>query len=212
MSALVRWAPTLAASADDLLNFGPQAARVRALLEFIPTMSDDAHRLSRAMTRYQPPNPGGGAESPMNVAAWDATVTGNRGGERTAAWKAVRSVTPFTGLHETEPVWDATKAEVVSDLLDPRTYRQLTNPLATGRAFDVLRPRSPENFLDVVRGLDERSLVRQPVDVLSARALARDPQREALMEVINAIAGNTGYADTGYDSLAELVEAARLLG
>lgn len=217
---LVRWLPKIAeATAKDIARYGPNAARVRSILDFLPTMSDDAARISRD------------AYKGTDAAAWSAADAAADAAvspvARDAAWSAARFPARYPAYNAALdaardaargaawfPAGEAAVGESVSDLIDPRTYRTLTNPLAIGRALDVLRPRAPENFLDVVRGLGERGLVRQPVDVLSARTLARasDPERQALMEVINAIAGESGYADTGYDSLAELIEAARLLG
>lgn len=205
---LVRWLPQIArASAEDIARFGPQAARMRGLLDFLPTMSDDAARISAPAWDA--------ARSAAYKAAQNAAENAARYvAERAARNAAVDAADKAARRAARGAAYDAAMGEVVSDLIDPTTYRTLTNPLASGRALDVLRPRAPENFLDVVRGLGERRLVAQPVDVLSARTLARAPksEREALMEVINAIAGDTGYADTGYDSLAELIEAARLLG
>lgn len=202
---LVRWLPQIArASAEDIRRFGPQAAQVRSILDFLPTMSEDAARVSRS-ARFPAYD---AAEFAARDAAWlaerDAALSAASGAAYNAAWDAASEVASGAGIGES-----------VSDLIDPKTYRTLTNPLAIGRAFDIVQRRgAPENFLDVVRGLGERRLVTQPVDVLGARTLARasDPERKALMEVINAIAGDTGYADTGYASLAELIEAARLLG
>lgn len=210
---LVRWLPQIAeATADDIAQFGSQSARVRALLDFLPTMSDDAARISEA----------------ANDATWQATDEAMRyEAKSSAAKRAALDATKAAQLAALDAAdyaardsaWSAARnaswGEVVNNLISPTDYRTLTNPLATGRAFDIVQRRgAPENFLDVVRGLGDRSLVTQPIDVLGARALARatKSEREALMEVINAIAGDTGYADTGYGSLAELIEAARLLG
>jgi len=205
---LVRWLPQIVeATADDIARYGPQAGRVRSLLDFLPTMSDDAATLSSAARDA-------GNNAAWNVArnaAWNAARNAAMDAERNAAMDAAMDAA-WIAARARGAARRAARGEVVNDLVTPDVYRKLTNPLAAGREFDVLRPRAPENFLDVVRGLGERGLVTQPIDVLGARTLARDPQREALMEAINAIAGDTGYADTGYDSLSDLIEAARLLG
>lgn len=207
---LVRWLPQIAeAAADDIARFGPNAARVRGLLDFVRNMSDDAAIVAKE-ARLET---GAKVKDAMSVA--DTATQRIRGGAEHNAWEDAQYLSRIPGMGSSRfAARDAALAEVNSDLLSGETYRAITNPLAAGRAFDVLRPRAPENFLDVVRGLSERRLVTQPIDVLGARTLARAPksEREALMEVINAIAGDTGYADTGYGSLAELIEAARLLG
>lgn len=206
---LVRWLPQIAeATARDIARFGPQAVRVRGLLDFLPTMSEDAARISDDAANV--------ADDAARYAARDASSEGTRYDAVRAAWSAVRdALNDFARYDARGAAYDAALGESASDLIDPRTYRTLTNPLATGRAFDIVQRRgAPENFLDIVRGLGDRRLVTQPIDVLGARTLARasDPEREAMMEVINAIAGDTGYADTGYESLAELIDAARRIG
>jgi hypothetical protein len=214
---LARYGGDVAASADDLARFGPEAAKVRALLSFLPTMSGDARELSGQAWIHSP--------NAAQEAAWDVVDAAARGEWRSdglprALLNTRNAVKKSPGLLPLSfnAMEDAAAGQVTSRLIDPQTYRTLTNPLATGRAFDVVRRREPENFLDVARGLGERGLVQQPMDVLGARTLARaaDPEREALMEVIDAIVGNTGYADsyadTGYDSLTDLIESARLLG
>lgn len=216
---LVRWLPQIArATADEVARFGPQAARVRGLLDFIPTLGPEGRIIAGSSLDNMPSS----VRDPAVNSAWNAAVDHIRVNARDDASNSARRAL-YTSLGKGEKFDDAAAAEamrmaawgeVLSDVVEPQSYRTLTAPLAAGRAFDVLRPRAPENFLDVVRGLGERGLVQQPVDVLGARTLARasDPERRALMEVIDAIAGDAGYADTGYDSLAELIEAARLLG
>ena len=207
MSALIRWLPQLArASANDLARYGDEAARVRTLLDFLPTMSADARELARDAWNASTWDARSVAEDAARSAAYAADRLDARDYVFADVNKAAKEGSQFAAL-------DAAAGEIVNDFITRSNYRILTNPLATGRAFDVLQPRSPENFLDVVHGLADRKLVRQPLDVLNARTLARAPKSEqqALMEVINAIVGNDGYDDTAYTSLADLIELARRL-
>lgn len=171
MSALVRWLPQIArASADDIARYGPEAARVRTLLDFISTMSQDAASIN-AVKGALPHKPFDAAI----LAAWDNKRIDARRNAMNAADAAIKGVAGNANIAY-YPAWGAAAAEVVNDLITPDAYRALTNPLAAGRAFDVLRPRSPENFRDVVRKIGERDAIRQPLDVLTARTIARSPQ------------------------------------
>jgi hypothetical protein len=209
----------------DIARFGPEAPKkLRALLDFLPTMSDDARAVSGDAWLHSGSADHDDAWKTSIMAAKGrraapdgSTFVGTADGDGMSALRnaqdaaqALGGVLPFSPL----AAGDAATGLLTSRFIDPQTYRVLTLPLATGRALDVVRPHAPENFLDVVRGLGERGLVQQPVDMISAQtlAIASDPERKYLMEVINAIAGDTGYADTSYDSLTELISAARLLG
>mgnify|MGYP003659818410 CR=1 FL=1 len=186
---LARHADDVAASAADLEKFGPQAARVRALLDFIPTMSDDAVRTSGVAERAAESGAAYDASrSAASDAAWNAThgaaygaaygaasdaayraaggAKGNAG--RTAAWTAARDAAR-------DAAYGAAMGDVAGDLISPEHYRALTNPLAAGRAVDLLRAR-PRNqgtpFLDVVRNMGERGALTGPRDVVVASRLA----------------------------------------
>lgn len=199
---LVRWLPEIAGAwADDIARFGPQARRVRTLLDFIPTMSDEAAKLSDATSLSNDAFNAAGYDA--GRAAWDAA----REDAQDAAYDAARYAARNGARNA---AGNAAWGEVANDLITPDVYRTLTNPLAIGREFDVLRPQSPDNFLDVVRGLGERRLVLQPSDVEAARTLARDPQREALMEFINGMTDGRGYGP-GFNSLDELINVARII-
>lgn len=161
---LVKWLASqgddVVVSADDLAEFGPQAAKVRALLDFIPTMSDDAARVSRVARDA--------AGDAAYYAARDAARDAARGTAGDAAYYVAR-----------DAARDAASGEAVGDLISPENYRILTNPLAAGRAVDVLgsRPRNQGTpFLDVVRNMGERNAITGPRDVVVASRLAKSPE------------------------------------
>ena len=201
MSALVRWLPKLAvASADDIARFGPQAARVRSLLDFIPTMSDDAARASRVAR--------GAAWDAADDAAW--SVAGDaarsaasrlaRGAARDAAWNAADDAAWSVAG---DAARGAADAEVVSDFLSPENYRILTNPLAAGRAVDVLAPRYKDTpFRELLQELVSKRLITQPSDVLSVGRIARSP--EDIVEIAMTLIADGVPVDEAY-RMARLV-------
>jgi len=181
---LVRWLPQIAeATADDIARFGPNAARVRALLDFLPTMSGDAQAVSRKAWHFSGPDfdeailgiyRPRGVDIPLNRIRQSNEASSD-------AYDLARSIGPMTA-----PAELAGRAESLAMPENIAAYTSLTNPLAAGRAVDVLRPRSPENFLDVVRGLGERGAIQQPLDVLAARGFARSPEevRDIALQLI----------------------------
>lgn len=163
---LIKWTPKIAeATADDIAEFGPQAARVRALLNFIPGMSEDAAKISGSS--YGTPK---AAELyPARTAAWDVVDSAsNRSAELTSAWNAAGDTARVSAL-------DAASAEVVSDLITPQVYRTLTNPLASARALDRLAGRAPESFVPIARGMGDRGLVTAPADIVTALRISKLP-------------------------------------
>ena len=169
MSALVRWLPKLAvATADDIARFGPNAARVKTLLDFIPTMSEDAARMSYNMydlNMHAQYDRWGNALYPDPLDA-------ERAIERRSARYAAG---------------DAARAEVTSDIITPEYYRLLTNPLAMGRAVDVLAPRYKDTpFREMLQELGRKKVIMQPSDVLAVGRIARSPEdiREIAMTLI----------------------------
>ena len=201
---LVKWlakqADDVAASADDLKRFGPNAVRVRSLLDFIPTMSDDAARAS-------------GSVRASRGAAYEAVNAAARRAARGAASNAARDVAYNTARYDAydaagDAGWDAASAEAISDFIDPNTYRILTNPLATGRAVDILgnRPRNQGlPFYDIVRQLGESGVLRTPRDVVVASRLAKAPDnvREVALFLMNN--------NTSGMTLQDILTNARLL-
>lgn len=172
------------ASADDLSEFGPNAARVRALLDFIPTMSDDAVRASNAAhsaaSSYEYDAAIDGAHSNAYDNAGDAAYDAAPAGAGDAVYHATYGprYAGATG-DATAGAYNAALGDIAGDLISPENYRILTNPLAAGRAVDLLRAR-PRNqgtqFLDVVRSMGERGALTGPRDVVVASRLAKSPE------------------------------------
>jgi hypothetical protein len=168
------------ASTDDLAQFGPQAAQVRALLSFLPTMSDEAVRASGAsMDAVR----GAASNAPRDAslgAAWNAAMDASGRASRGAAWDAAGDAAmDASGRASRGAAWDAARASVVGDLISPENYRTLTNPLATGRAVDLLgsRPRNQGTpFLDVIRKMVDGRAITGPRDVVVASRLAKSPE------------------------------------
>ena len=204
-SNLIKWTPKiLKASADDIAEFGPQAARVRALLNFIPGISDDAAKISDAARRaaFNPSM----RDAPSYAAldkAWDAGLDASRD----AAWGA-------SIIAAEDAVWDTTRSaaydaarkasstEVVSDLITPQVYRTMTNPMASARALDRLAGRAPESFVPIARNMGERGLVSAPADIVTALRVSKLPQEQQSL-VMNLV-------DSGM-TIEDAIAAARAL-
>ena len=191
-SSLIKWTPKiLKASADDIAEFGPQAARVRALLNFIPTISDDAAKISKA------------ARNPASYKAWgearyeadDAALRSRR----KASWDAATDVGWDVSRNAS---MDAAASEVVSDLITPEVYRTMTNPMASARALDRLAGRAPESFVPIARDLGERGLVSAPADIVTALRVSKLPQKQQTLVM--------GLVDMGM-TIEDAVAAARAL-
>lgn len=173
---LVKWGPEVVASADDISKFGPQAGRVRQLLDFLPTMSDEAARVSD------------NANLTGSVDAWAKARVSARNASKpytsNAAEHAQKAALSRGAYHE------AAIGTAVNDLIPPEFYRTLTNPLAAGRAVDLLRNRTRYQgtpFLDVVQDLSELGAIANPRDVVRAGRLAQqeDPVRKIAMMLVD---------------------------
>ena len=220
-SGLIRWTPNIVeVSADDIARFGPQAARVRALLNFIPTMSDDAIQIGRAA--YDPAGAAAlyGKDDAYSMArheVYDAAYGAARGKayHRASAEASNAAVNPVystvTGSSRRagamradalKAASDAGEGEVVSDLITPEVYRTLTNPMASVRALDRLAGRAPESFVPIARDLGERGLVAAPSDIVSAFRISKLPPHVQPLV--------TGLVDSGL-TLEEAIAAARAL-
>ena len=223
---LVKWlanqADDVAASADDLQRFGPQAAKVRSLLDFLPKMSDDAARVSGSMYNAVDDVAFNAANNAADNAAFNAARNNANYAARSDAWDALddntydaaRNALRYDAHYAADHAANATS---VGDLIDPNTYRILTNPLATGREADIVNMNAPENFMGILRNLNERSLIMNPQDVRSARKLAdlSDYERDPVMEYINTLIENDYYGyrypGSAYKSLKQMIKAARLI-
>jgi hypothetical protein len=225
---LIKWlanqADDVAASADDLKRFGPQAARVRSLLDFIPTMSDDAARASGSAYNAVDDVAINAASNDAHYAVWNnvrnyadnAARDAARGAASNAGWDAVdgdtydaaRNALRYDAHYAADYAANATS---VGDLIDPNTYRTLTNPLATGRAVDILgnRPRNQGlPFYDIVRQLGDSGVLKTPRDVVAASRLAKLPNnvRETALTILTDPNGTYTLQD-----LKGLLSSARLL-
>jgi hypothetical protein len=193
---LIRWTPKIAeASADDIARFGPQAARVRALLNFIPGMSDDAAKISDAAW--------GSAWGPARRAKRDASRKAAMDASRYEAWgSAYDALRDRAWGPAREAAVDAAGTEVVSDLITPEIYRTVTNPMASARALDRLAGRAPESFIPVARDLGERGLVSAPADIVTALRVSKLPQQQQSLVM--------GLVDSGM-TIEDALLAARAL-
>jgi hypothetical protein len=155
-------------------------------------MSDDAVRASNSASNAAWGDAWFAAKGDAWDAAYDAARDAAMGDARDAAWNAV-------GDAAKGDAWDAAldaalgaapraaEVEVVSDLISPENYRILTNPLAAGRAVDVLAPRYKDTpFREMLQELAPRSAITQPSDVLGVGRIARSPEeiREIAMTLI----------------------------
>jgi hypothetical protein len=228
VSALVRWLPELAvATADDVARYGRNAARVKTLIDFIPTMSDEASEI--AARAYDVPSgvvfpPGAMApDDAMRRVQRRAIDLGRRDQFMNAAEDADYSTVYRPGFEDSagwdpdeyqsvaDIQWrldhaagDAAVAESLSDLLGTQYYQHFTNPLATGRAVDVLRPRYKNTpFRELLQELSPNLVLAQPTDVLGVGRIARSP--EAVRDIALQLLKDGGM------TVEEAYNAARLL-
>jgi len=214
---LVKWlvnqADDVVASADDLAEFGPQAAKVRSLLDFIPTMSDDAARASDAAYNASyddawDADARAGLTASINSArnaSYAAAINAARNASYTAARDAARNAAYNAAR---DAAHNAARGEAVSDLMTPKNYRLLTNPLAAGRAVDILgnRPRNQGlPFYDIVRQMGDSGLLKTPRDVVIASRLAKAPDN--VLETALFLMNN----NTSGMTLQDILTNARLL-
>jgi len=207
VSNLIKWTPKIAeASSRDIARFGPQAARVRALLNFIPGMSDDASKISRN-SWYAARDAANDAADAAERTVWGATrnMSGDaaRGASRGAAMnEAMDAIYDASRIMALDPALDAASTEAVSDLITPEVYRTITNPMASARALDRLAGRAPESFIPVARDMGERGLVSAPADIVTALRVSKLPQQQQSLVM--------GLVDSGM-SLEDALAAARAL-
>jgi hypothetical protein len=214
MNKLIQWVPEiLQATDEDILRFGPQAARVRALLNFLPTMSDNAARVSNAAwddaTRKAAwINANDAAWNAARNDAWDAATHMARNAASKAGMVAAHdaarvgaSDSAIYAAHKAawEGARDAAWAEVVNDLIEPETYRILTNPLNAGRVYDLRAPEAGSEFMRLIRELRPRSVD----DVERLADLSVDPRAQGIIELLSSLEGGM--------PLAAKIDAARRL-
>jgi hypothetical protein len=216
---LIRWGKKIIPATDDeIARFGPQAARVEALRSMAYKLSDDAKRISKDSRdlivnkdkfRY-------------NQASDRSSATARNAGREEQFDNAFYggyedlSSGPGNDGYIGTALADALGAESVSDLLVPGVlknikthktdlsdYKLLTDPMATGRRFDMTVPNAPESFTNIARSLGERSLLAAPKDIELARRVSMLPP--AMQQVYLNLLGE------GTDP-AQLLQALRLMG
>jgi hypothetical protein len=201
-SNLIKWTPKiLKASADDIAEFGPNAPRVRALLNMIYNTSPDAARLGNKVSETNAPSIKNALIDIDNILQKEYSTSGNtRVRNAITAQKEVWDVAQNSPLRRAGT--KAAPAEVASDLITPEAYRTLTNPVAVSRALDRLAGRAPESFVPTARDLGERGLVSAPADIVTALRISKLPQQQQSLVM--------GLVDSGM-TLEEAMLAARAL-
>ena len=188
---LVRWVPDIVrASADDIARFGPQAARVRGLLNYLETINTDAYTLAGDLhSKFSVPQQLGtdwiratdaaeryGRASAKENAVLDADMV---------TWSPPLREMPYDGA---DAIDSAATAEVVSDIIDSEIYRKLVNPLNTGRTLQermgLMLPDQQGQFMQLIRDLRAVS----PEDILAVERLNSSPNVDALLEMLGAMA------------------------
>ena len=172
---LIKWlanqADDVVASADDLEEFGPQAAKVRAFLDFIPTLSNDARDLAGTVRQ----NP---LLYPRSITVSDDVVA--RFPKMKAAAEAARRVSLMDAGYNRGAIVDVAQGEAASDLLTPKQYLFYVNNLNTARVFDqLLLPKhrlADTPFVDLIRSISAGGGVRNPLDVSVISNIAREPK------------------------------------
>lgn len=181
---LVRWMPDIVeATADDIARFGPNAAQVRGLLNYLPTMSNDALQLSSEVSRAANAAGRSGWDR-ANSAAWDADRKDAFNVARREAWGAARHAGRSKDLQAAD---DAAMGEVVSDLITPEQYHILTSPLNVVRTLQermgLMLPDLQGPFVRMVTQL--RPVL--PEDILAVERLSGSPNVDALLEMLRGM-------------------------
>jgi hypothetical protein len=193
---LVRWSPNIVeATADDIARFGPNAAQVLGLLNYLPTMSDDGAEATYRMWRTPLNAADDAAWNAAWDASWDAASATARNAEMRAAddaaWNAARDASWDTARTAAK---NAARAEVVSDLITPEQYRLLTNPLNIGRTYQermgLMLPDQQGPFMQMINQLRPASAE----DVLAIERLSGNPNVNALLEMLGGMAEGQSLA------------------
>ena len=202
---LIRWGKKIIpATADEIAEFGPNAARVKGLFRMVDDVSEDAGKLSDKARRVQ--------EDLIDKANHTA-IAASRNTKRLIQLYNVDNIMGDTirnsikraqkEQYENRAFYTALRGEAVSDLIRPETYRILTNPIAAARRFDITVPNAPESFTNIARSLGERGFITGPKDIELARRVSMLPP--AMQQVYLDLVGE------GTDP-AQLLQALRLMG
>jgi hypothetical protein len=180
-SQLIRWGKKIIpATADDIERFGPNAARVKALMRVIQHTSGDAVELAhKAMYKKIPNLPSLDEASDIadEAASFSGRARASKGAKAAADINAIleQDAKKRSGILLSNPAMFAARGEVVSDIIAPDTYKSLVNPLAIAKRFDMSVPNAPEGFTNAARTLGERGLVSGPKDIELARRISMLP-------------------------------------
>ena len=169
---LIKWGKKIIpATADEIAEFGPNAARVKGLLRMFPDLSGDAHRLSEQARQAYLKTPKG-KFSGVDLEKYVDTF-----GDKNRLQQMEQAM--FAGDSWLPSVNDAVGAESISDIIIPRAgtdkFMDMVRPLATGRRFDMTVPNAPEGFTNIARSFGERGLVQSPKDIEIARRVSMLP-------------------------------------
>jgi len=197
---LINWGKKIIpATADEIAEFGPNAARVKGLLSMLNNTSRDAARLS--------------TEAYPGIRIFPAEQVAYKAGRRLEQSNAIDATKYLPEGYDpkvkSDKLWAvlpanmSARAEVVSDLITPEDYRNLTRPMAVGRRFDMTLPNAPEGFTNIARSLGERGLVQGPKDIEIARRVSMLPP--TMQQVYLDLVGE------GTDPM-QLLKALRLMG
>ena len=200
------WGKIISATADEVADFGPNAARVKALLSMIPELSTDAkavagraRNVSRGSYIGSMLRNDDAYEGALNAANRNNLVDVFDNAQNAAASIAARGADATFN----RAAWDAAPAEALAGLINPQTYRNLTGPLAAGRAFDLRRASAPESFTDIVYNLSGMGQITGPRDIGIARRLSM--QSPTFTQLVMS------FTEDGM-SLGDAMSAARALG
>jgi hypothetical protein len=185
-SHLVDWLyPMMKASSRDKQRFGPNAARVRALLRSVPRFGlDEARAVDNA--RFANRTDLRDADQEIRKAIRDAERSAFLDGTERSVYNAAKESGWKSRLQV--PTSHAAHAELVSDLITPEIYGIATGPLATGNQvklsladFFLAMDRDTENkFRNMVIELTPN----YADDVRAIQRLAQNPNAEGLLQII----------------------------
>jgi len=194
--SLIQWLPEIArATHEDIVRFGPQAARVRALLEFISGMSNDAKIISR---NYINNNRTPEWEDALRQTISASKASGLRNFRNLPAAEAelIRTFDPDFPFYKfrTVPSWlynsegvggagaSALRGELYSDLIEPETYKILTDPLRAGFTYDTRLAQAGPGFIPLLKGLGPNTA--DDIEIIADLSL--EPHARALIEIMQA--------------------------
>ena len=199
---LIKWGKKIIpATADEIAEFGPNATRVRALINMVGGLSDDSIRAAGNAEQYTRPLMREAEQSLLADVPKYRSLTNPAFSY--AADRAGRLINQQDAIAAQHAAGIAASAEAVGDLITPQTYRTLTNPIAAARRFDMTVPNAPEGFTNIARSLGERGLITAPKDIELARRVSMlSPDMQQVY--LNLLGEGTDPA--------QLLQALRLMG